>query len=126
MGNRTENVPPVFVPFCNIEYRISCSLLIYRLLQRLEIFWADWCQVQTRFPRHSQTGNALGAFLQTHRQSWIKFLDPWVQDFYPVMVWGAAPSKGERNSRSQSVVVPVIFGCRSHCPLTCLTVISMS
>ena len=25
-------------------------------------------------------------------QHWIKFLDPWMQDFYPVLGWGLAPA----------------------------------
>ena len=31
-------------------------------------------------------------------QYWIKFLDPWRQDFYPVLGWGLAPVWGEHNS----------------------------
>ena len=31
-------------------------------------------------------------------QYWIKFLDPWMQDFYPVLGWGLAPVQGEHNS----------------------------
>ena len=31
-------------------------------------------------------------------QYWIKFLDPWVHDFYPVLGWGLATSQGEHNS----------------------------
>ena len=31
-------------------------------------------------------------------QYWIKFLDPWRQDFYPVLGWGLAPVQGEHNS----------------------------
>ena len=30
-------------------------------------------------------------------QNWIKFLDSWMQDFYPVLGWGLAPVAGEHS-----------------------------
>ena len=31
-------------------------------------------------------------------QHWIKLLDPWMQDFYPVLGWDLAPAEGEQSS----------------------------
>ena len=53
--------------------------------------FADWNLSSTEL----EPGNPLGAFLQTQPQYWIKFLDPWVHDFYPVPGWSSAPSQRE-------------------------------
>ena len=45
-----------------------------------------------------ESGNATGGFLQTQPQCWVKFLDPWVQDFYPTLGWGLATSYREHSS----------------------------
>ena len=31
-------------------------------------------------------------------QYWMKLMDPWMNNFCPVLSWGWAPSQGERNS----------------------------
>ena len=63
-------------------------------------------------------------------QHWIKFLDPWVHDLYPVLGWGLATSWGEHNSpqhphwikiglpftRIQNVEM-LISSCLLTCPL---------
>ena len=51
-------------------------------------------------------------------QYWIKFPDPWVQDFYPVLGWGWATSQGEHNSSQHrhciKVGLPIWISSKSH------------
>ena len=49
-------------------------------------------------------------------QHWIKFLDPWMQDFYPVLGWGLAPVWG----RTQLFPTPILD--RNRFPKNFLTI----
>ena len=42
-------------------------------------------------------------------QDWIKFLDPWMQDFYPVLGWGLAPVQGEHSSSQHPHWIKIDF-----------------
>ena len=61
------------------------SLRNFETLHSRELRVADWNVSSVVL----ESGDASGAFLQP--QYWINFLDPWMQDFYPVLGWGWAP-----------------------------------
>ena len=42
-------------------------------------------------------------------RNWIKLLDPWMQDFYPVLGWGFAPVQGEHNSAQHPHWIKINF-----------------
>ena len=53
-------------------------------------------------------------------QHWIKFLGPWMQDFYPVLGLGLAPVWGERNSSQHPYWIKTDFPPRwSWIPCSC-------